>query len=68
MTPGQYSSATWRRSSRSSEQGDQCVEVANLGRVIGIRDSKCPGGSPLVVDRSEFRGLIDRIKAGRHIS
>ncbi|MFC6020420.1 DUF397 domain-containing protein [Plantactinospora solaniradicis] len=32
--------ATWRKSSRSSASGSNCVEVAELGQSVGVRDSK----------------------------
>ncbi|WP_433232584.1 DUF397 domain-containing protein [Actinomadura formosensis] len=34
----------WRKSSHSSSQGDECVELANLGTVVAVRDSKDPDG------------------------
>ncbi|ASU81129.1 hypothetical protein CDG81_14590 [Actinopolyspora erythraea] len=46
----------WRRSSYSNHHG-ACVEVANLGSDVVVRDSKDAAGSVLVVDRrrwSEF--------------
>lgn len=40
--------ATWRKSSRSGNQGN-CVEVAdNLLDVVAVRDSKDPDGPVLV--------------------
>ncbi|MFI1580874.1 DUF397 domain-containing protein [Embleya sp. NPDC020630] len=38
---------TWRKSSYSGTQGDDCVEVAALTGAIGVRDSKI-GDSPVV--------------------
>ncbi|MET8140223.1 DUF397 domain-containing protein [Sphaerisporangium sp. NPDC005288] len=50
------SSAKWRKSSRSSGDGGQCVEVAsNLPGVIAVRDSKNPGGPVLVVSPREWQ-------------
>lgn len=58
-------SAKWRKSSRSSEDIDTtCVEVAKLGNVIGVRDSKNPGGPKLAVTRAEFAALTHRVKSG----
>jgi hypothetical protein len=34
--------AVWRKSSRSSGQGGNCVEVAFVSNVTAIRDSKNP--------------------------
>jgi hypothetical protein len=41
-----------------------CVEVAKGGAVIGVRDSKDPGGGHLAMDRAAFAGLVARAKAG----
>jgi hypothetical protein len=38
--------AQWRKSTRSSSTGQNCVEVAtNLPGIVAIRDSKNPGGA-----------------------
>ncbi|MES9539170.1 DUF397 domain-containing protein [Actinomadura sp. NPDC000600] len=54
----------WRKSSRSSSDGDQCVEVAHVEHGVAIRDSKEPEGPFLVVPRAALRaalrGLTDR--------
>ncbi|MFB4315504.1 DUF397 domain-containing protein [Actinomadura sp. 21ATH] len=52
----------WRKSGRSSGQGDACVEVARFAGVVGVRDSKDPGGAKLVLDADRFRGLLARLK------
>ncbi|SCF26814.1 protein of unknown function [Micromonospora echinospora] len=40
--------AIWRKSSRSSGNGGDCVEVAdNLAGVVGVRDRKDPHGPAL---------------------
>jgi hypothetical protein len=45
--------AEWHKSSRSSGGADNCVEVANIGPVVGIRDTKDrPGGHLEVTDDS----------------
>ncbi|MFC7383859.1 DUF397 domain-containing protein [Sphaerisporangium rhizosphaerae] len=57
------SSAKWRKSSRSSGDGGQCVEVAsNLPGVIAVRDSKNPGGPALVVSPQEWRLFLHGTK------
>jgi len=57
--------AVWRKSSRSSSQGQNCVEVAtNLPGIVAIRDSKNPDGVELVVSVEGWRALTTRIKAG----
>lgn len=54
----------WRKSSRSGEQG-QCVELADLGDVIGIRDSKAPAGPVLTISRRVLAVLAAEMKADR---
>lgn len=41
MTGTDFTGATWRKSSRSSDQ-PACVEVAHADRAVGVRDSKSP--------------------------
>ncbi|MFI0407317.1 DUF397 domain-containing protein [Actinomadura sp. 3N508] len=53
---------TWRKSSRSSELGDNCVELAGLVEGVGVRDSKDPGGPKLVVRRDVFAVLVAELK------
>lgn len=53
----------WRKSSRSNGQGE-CVELANLGSGVGIRDSKNPTSPHLSVTRQGLSSLLDSIKAG----
>lgn len=43
--------AEWRKSSRSNESGDNCVERAFGGEMVAIRDSKDPDGPKILIDR-----------------
>ena len=53
----------WRKSSRSTEGTTaQCVEVARLTGVIGVRDSKRPDDGHLHLVPSQFTALVRRIK------
>jgi hypothetical protein len=52
----------WRKSSYSGPNGGACVEVADLGGAIGIRDSKAPRSPRLDIGRGDFRRLAKAIK------
>ncbi|MFI6518033.1 DUF397 domain-containing protein [Spirillospora sp. NPDC050679] len=54
--------AQWRKASRSSSQGDACVEVAAIPETVAIRDSKAPDGGSLFLNRKEARALFMLIK------
>ncbi|MVZ98913.1 DUF397 domain-containing protein [Actinomadura sp. LD22] len=54
--------AAWRKSSRSSGNGGNCVELADLGVVVGVRDSKDPDGGHLDVSRDALRSLLADLK------
>lgn len=58
MTPR----SAWRKSTYSSSQGDACVELADLGEVVGVRDSKDPDGPKLAISRADFRTLMADLK------
>ncbi|HEY7598121.1 MAG TPA: DUF397 domain-containing protein [Actinophytocola sp.] len=49
----------WRKSSRSSGEGTNCVEVALPPETAAIRDSK-NGGPVLVVPRASWARLVAR--------
>ena len=56
----------WRKSSYSGGMNDDaCVELAELGDRIGVRDSKTPDGGRLELAREPFAGLLERLKHGR---
>jgi hypothetical protein len=56
---------TWRKSSYTSANGGNCVEVAQFPAAsIGVRDSKNPDGPKLVISAGEWRAFIAGIKAG----
>lgn len=51
----------WRKSSHSSIEGVECVEVSIGDNAVGIRDSRNPHGGVLVVDHAEWRAFLDGI-------
>lgn len=53
-----FSRATWRKSTKSQQSG-QCVELAKVGDLIGVRDSKDPNGSVLVFTVEEIAAFLD---------
>jgi len=58
MTAPDFSSVVWRKSSHSGGQSGQCVEVAALPGLIGIRDSKNPDSAALAIRPDAFRSLV----------
>jgi hypothetical protein len=58
------STARWRKSSKSSGGGAQCVEVAVIPGSVAIRDSKNPQGPVHIVSPEAFRDLVTRVKRG----
>ncbi|MCG5444325.1 DUF397 domain-containing protein [Micromonospora sp. NIE79] len=56
--------AQWRKSTRSSGNGGDCVEVAdNLPGIVGVRDSKDPAGAALVFGAAAWRAFVGMAKA-----
>ncbi|QXJ25132.1 DUF397 domain-containing protein [Actinomadura graeca] len=56
------SDALWRKSSRSTNNGGACVELASVAGAVAVRDSKDPDGPRLVVGCGEFAGLVAVLK------
>ena len=48
----------WTRSSYSSAQGDDCVEVATLPSAVRVRDSKRPAGPALTLSPAAWAPFI----------
>ncbi|PKK12201.1 DUF397 domain-containing protein [Thermomonospora sp. CIF 1] len=60
------SRVTWRKSSKSTTTGNECVELAAFGDVVAVRDSKNPDGARLVLRSAGFRRLVEDVRRGRH--
>jgi len=56
--------AVWRKSSRSSASGSDCVEVATRADVVGVRDSKDLAGPVLVFARHSWTSFTEGLGAG----
>ncbi|MEU8121146.1 DUF397 domain-containing protein [Spirillospora sp. NPDC049024] len=53
---------TWRKATKSGENGGACVEVASVSDVLAIRDSKDPAGPKLIIGRADFRHFARVLK------
>jgi hypothetical protein len=57
--------AAWRKSSYSSANGGQCVEVAaSLPGSVAVRDSQDPAGPALAFTPQQWAAFTARIKRG----
>jgi hypothetical protein len=56
-----YSSAIWRKSRRSANEGN-CVEIASAGASVLVRDSRDRYGAVLAVTSTGWRRLLERIR------
>ncbi|MEU8798961.1 DUF397 domain-containing protein [Spirillospora sp. NPDC048819] len=56
------SRAVWHKSSRSKEDGSNCVELAFASNFVAVRDSKDPGGPKLIMSRDDFRRFAETLK------
>ena len=54
---------SWRKSTRSSGGGN-CVEVANGGALVGVRDTKDRAGGTLVVSSGAWREFVGAVRGG----
>ncbi|GLZ14001.1 hypothetical protein Acsp04_42360 [Actinomadura sp. NBRC 104425] len=66
MKVSDLKAAAWRKSSYSLPTQSDCVEVARVGAVNAVRDSKDPEGAFLIVTRSAWSGLLSQIKQGAY--
>ncbi len=61
-----FAHATFRKSSYSGGNGGNCVEVAAVPGIVGVRDSKLGADSPiLAVTSAEWSTFVNAVKAGR---
>lgn len=55
--------AAWRKSSHSNPSGN-CVEAAQVGGGIAVRNSRFPDGPALVFTRAEWKAFLLGVKDG----
>jgi Domain of unknown function (DUF397) len=55
-------SIRWRKSSYSGGGTAECVELAEIGATVTVRDSKNPYGPRLTMSRASFTTLVAKIK------
>ncbi|MEO3858052.1 DUF397 domain-containing protein [Acrocarpospora sp. B8E8] len=59
------SKAVWKKSSRSADNGGECVEVAvNIPGIVAVRDSKNPHGPALTFTPAEWHAFLGGVKHG----
>ncbi|MCG0285560.1 DUF397 domain-containing protein [Streptomyces sp. PSAA01] len=62
-TTPDLSTAAWRKSSYSNNDGGMCVEVAdNLPGIVPVRDSKDPDGPALIFPTGSWAAFIATLK------
>ncbi|MBD2893423.1 hypothetical protein amrb99_23440 [Actinomadura sp. RB99] len=54
--------AAWRKSSYTTSNGGECVELASRPETVAVRDSKDPDGPRLVFDRHAFASFLTSVK------
>lgn len=58
----------WRKSSKSGNNGGQCVETADLpGGGRAVRDSKDLDGPVLVFPVGEWSAFVEGVRAGEYL-
>ena len=56
--------AEWRKSNRSGQHADNCVEVAFAEGGVAVRDSRHPEGPVLLFTHAEWDAFVDGAKDG----
>jgi hypothetical protein len=55
----------WRKSTHSGGTNTTCVEVAEIGRGLAVRDSTDPSGPRLAFGAQDWDRFMDRVRRGR---
>lgn len=53
----------WRKSSTSSDKGDDCVELTRTNEGVAVRDSKNPHVGHLLISRDVFHRAVALIRS-----
>lgn len=62
--PAQFTADAWFKASASAAQ-NECVEVnTSAPAVVGVRDSKAPGGPVLTFEPAAFTAAVDAVASG----
>lgn len=61
-------SVRWRKSSRSSASGPDCVEIALVGSGAAVRDSKNADGGRLTLGAGGWEDFLAAAKDGSFVS
>lgn len=56
----------WRKSTRSSNGGETCVELARTSRSVAVRDSKDVSGPHIEMSRRSLGRLLTDVKQGKY--
>ena len=57
--------ATWRKSTRSGTNGGECVEVATVPGLVGVRDSRDTAGPVLAFGPAAWSAFLDGLRDDR---
>ncbi|MFV2099437.1 DUF397 domain-containing protein [Micromonospora sp. LOL_014] len=57
---------TWRKSSRSDNNGGACIEVANMPHTTAVRDSKDHTGPTLTFTTTDWTAFIHAVKTDEY--
>ncbi|GAA4310959.1 DUF397 domain-containing protein [Actinomadura luteofluorescens] len=55
----------WRKSSYSTSNGGNCVELADAAGAVAVRDSKDPDGPILLLTRTVLRTAVNSTPTAR---
>jgi hypothetical protein len=62
MAEADLGRSQWRKSTRSA-LGNECLEIADIGSAVGIRDSKNTANR-LVVSTEAWRAFVNAVRHG----